>query len=307
MTQHLDDLVNVPDSRELELARADVDMLNQRYTAIAKEAGWLAASSVPVVGGVVDVASAIGNAWSGNWADAGLDLFGLVPGWGDAAKAGVKGTKIARYAEKLVSQVAAAQRKVKALEEHVRKSAAASKYWASKRGQAYKKLQEDLKKCKTKECRRKKVDEYKNGGKYKNIPEKGTWSGEPGNSKWKPEPGSEAEQALKDFKQDGVQYRNGKPDFSPFTARDKNGQPIEARISDMKGDHRGADGDFGQARDAMAEKYNGWNTSKMEDGYTWHHNEDTSTMQLVDRRIHGTRYGGGAHSGGASAVKDPAY
>jgi hypothetical protein len=46
--------------------------------------------------------------------------------------------------------------------------------------------------------------------------EKGTWSGEPGNSKWKPEPGSEAEQALKDFKQDGVQYRNGKPDFSPF-------------------------------------------------------------------------------------------
>ncbi|NTE90140.1 HNH endonuclease [Agrobacterium rubi] len=112
---------------------------------------------------------------------------------------------------------------------------------------------------------------------------------------------------MKDFKQDGVQYRDGKPDFSPFTARDKNGQPIEARISNMKGDRRGADGDFGQARDAMAEKYNGWNASKMEDGYSWHHNEDTSTMQLVDRRIHGTKYGGGAHSGGASAVKDPDY
>lgn len=307
MTQHLDDLVNVPDSRELELARADVDMLNQRYTAIAKEAGWLAASSVPVVGGVVDVASAIGNAWSGNWGDAGLDLIGLVPGWGDAAKAGVKGTKIARYAEKLVSQVAAAQRKVKALEEHVRKSAAASKYWASKRGQAYKKLQEDLKKCKTKECRRKKVDEYKDGGKYKNIPRGGKWSGEPGNSKWTPEPGTNAEKALKDYGQDGISYKNGKPDFSPFTKTGPDGHPIQTRISNMKGDlARGPDGDVGQAVAPLKDKYGNWSKAD-EDGFTWHHNEDTSTMQLVDSRIHNTGQGGGAHSGGASAVNDPAY
>ncbi|MFF2324299.1 HNH endonuclease [Agrobacterium sp. NPDC058088] len=32
----------------------------------------------------------------------------------------------------------------------------------------------------------------------------------------------------------------------------------------------------------MKEWYCSWNASKMEDGYTWHHNEDTSTMQLVD-------------------------
>ncbi len=156
-------------------------MLNQRYTAIAKEAGWLAASSVPVVGAVFDVASAIGNAWSGNWADAGLDLFGLVPGWGDGAKAAVRGTKIARYAEKLVGQVAAAQRKVQALEAHLRKSAVASRFWASKRGASYRKLQEELRKCNSKACRRRKVEEYKNGGKYRNIPRNGKWSGEPGN------------------------------------------------------------------------------------------------------------------------------
>ncbi|ASY66743.1 hypothetical protein SJ05684_b57610 (plasmid) [Sinorhizobium sojae CCBAU 05684] len=259
------------------------------------------------MGGVVDVASAIGNAWSGNWADAGLDLFGLIPGWGDGAKAAVKGTKLARYAEKLVSQVAAAQRKVQALEDHVRKTAAASKYWASKRGEAYRKLQEDLKKCNSKACRQKKIEEYKNGGKYKNIPREGKWSGEPGNSKWTPEPGSEAERALKDYGQDGVQYRNGKPDFSPFLKNGPDGQPVQTRIPDMQGNHAGGTGDFGQARDAMAEKYGSWNATKMERGYTWHHNEDTSTMQLVDRRIHGTRYGGGAHSGGASAVNDPAY
>lgn len=57
MSQHPNDLYNLPDRCELQLARADVDMLNQHYTAIAKEAGWLAASSIPVVGGVVDVAS----------------------------------------------------------------------------------------------------------------------------------------------------------------------------------------------------------------------------------------------------------
>jgi hypothetical protein len=310
MSQHLDDLVNVPDTRELALARADVDMLNQRYTAIAKEAGWLAASSIPVVGGVVDVASAIGNAWSGNWADAGLDLFGLVPGWGDGTKAAVKGTKIARYAEKLVSQVAAAQRKVQALEEHVRKSAAASKYWASKRGEAYKKLQEDLKKCNSKACRQKKIEEYKNGGKYKNIPRGGKWEGEPGNSKWRPEAGTEADNALKDYGRDGIDYKNGKPDFSPFVKKGPNGQPLEARI-DMQGNHAGGTGDFGQARDAMKDRYQAmgekWVGAREEKGFTWHHNEDTSTMQLVDSRIHNTSNGGGAHSGGASAVKDPAY
>ncbi|WP_296106163.1 HNH endonuclease [uncultured Agrobacterium sp.] len=57
----------------------------------------------------------------------------------------------------------------------------------------------------------------------------------------------------------------------------------------------------------MAEKSNGCTARKVEDGHTWHHMEETSTMQLLYRRIHGTRYGGGAHSGGAAAVKDPAY
>ncbi|MFS8125129.1 HNH endonuclease [Agrobacterium leguminum] len=309
MSQHLDDLVNVPDTRELELARRDLDMLNQRYTEIAKEAGWLAASSVPVVGGVVDVASAIGNAWTGNWADAGLDLVGLIPVWGDGAKAAAKGTKIARYAEKLMSQVAAAQRKVKALEDHVRKSAAASKYWASKRGEAYRKLQEDLRKCNTKACRQKKIDEYKDGGKYKNIPrEKGTWAGEPGNSKWSPEPGSNADKALKEYGQDGISYKNGKPDFSPFVKKGPDGQPIQTRISDMKGDlARGPDGDVGQAVGPLKERYGSWSKAADENGFTWHHNEDTSTMQLVDSRIHNTGQGGGAHSGGASAVNDPSY
>lgn len=307
MSQHLDDLVNVPDTRELQLARADVDMLNQRYTEIAKEAGWLAASSIPVVGGVVDVASAIGNAWTGNWAGAGLDLFGLVPGWGDAAKAGIRGTKIARYAEKLVSQVAAAQAKVKRLEDHVRKTAAASKHWAAKQGQAYKKLQEDLKKCKTQKCRQRKVDEFKNGGKYKNIPRQGKWSGEPGNSKWTPEDGTPAADALKKFKQTGVEYRNGKPDFSPFMKTGADGRPIEARIPNMKGDLlRGENGDVGQALSQVKERYPGW-TKADESGFTWHHNEDTSTMQLIDSRIHNVKEGGGAHIGGASAVNDPAY
>lgn len=37
-----------------------------------------------------------------------------------------------------------------------------------------------------------------------------------------------------------------------------------------------------QASTAMKQRYGSWNASKMEDGYTWHYNEDTSTMQLVD-------------------------
>lgn len=306
MAQHLQDLENVPDSRELELARNDLEMLNQRYGEIAKEAGWLAASSVPVVGGFVDAASAIGNAWSGNWADAGLDLVGLIPVYGDGVKGVAKGSKIARYGAKLAEQVAAARKKVLALEEQGKKIAAARKYWSSKKGEAYKKLEEELKKCTTKECRKKKIKDYEEG-KFKNVPNSGKWDGPRGNSKWHPEPGTEADKALKEYGQDGINYRNGKPDFSPFVKRDANGRPMETPISNMRGDHRGADGDFGQARDAMEERYGSWNATKQEKGYTWHHNEDTSTMQLVDTRIHASGQGGATHAGGASAVNDPAY
>ena len=185
--------------------------------------------------------------------ETGLTLASIFSGWylagGDGTKAAVKGTKIARYAEKLVSQVAAAQRKVKGLEDHVRKSAAASKYWASKRGEAYRKLQEDLKKCNSRHAVRKRSKNTRMAGQ--NIPREGKWSGEPGNSKWTPEPGSPAEQALKDYKQTGVEYRNGKPDFSPFLQKGRDGQSIEAHIPDMQGNHAARNGDFGQARTAM--------------------------------------------------------
>lgn len=301
MSQHLDDLVNVPDSRELELARNDLSMLNQRYAGIAKEAGWLAASSIPVVGGFVDAASAIGNVWNGNWADAGLDVIGIVPGIGDGAKAAVKGTRIAKHTAKLASQIAKQRKKVKALEDHVRKSAAAKKFWKSKKGKEYKKLQEDLKKCKTKACRKKKREEYEKN-KNKNIPRSGKWDGKPGNSKWRPEPGSDTDKALKKYGQDGINYKNGKPDYSPFTKSGPDGRPVEARI-DMQGNHKGGGGDYGQARDAMKDRYGSWSTRKNEDGFTWHHNEDTSTMQLVDSKVHG----GSSHSGGASAINDPAF
>lgn len=113
---------------------------------------------------------------------------------------------------------------------------------------------------------------------------------------------------LDQYGQSGVRYVNGKPDFSPFIKKGTDGQPIQTRISNMKGDlARGSNGDVGQAVAPLKEKYGSWGKTTDEKGFTWHHNEDTSTMQLVDTRIHSTAQGGGAHSGGASAVNGPAY
>jgi len=115
MSQHLDDLVDVPSTHELNVAQNNLAGLNKQYVAIAKEAGWLAASSIPVVGGFVDAASAIGNAWNGNWGDAGLDVIGIIPFFGDGAKGAVKGTKITAKTAALVNKISDAKAAVRAM------------------------------------------------------------------------------------------------------------------------------------------------------------------------------------------------
>jgi hypothetical protein len=301
MSQHLNDLQNVPDSRELELARADLAAQNKLYVEIGKEVALLATSNIPIWGTIQDGLSALGNLFTGNWGDAALDVVGMIPLGGDAVKSTVKGAKLAKRAAVVAARIQELRNKVRRLDDLAKKAAAARKYWAKKKGAAYERLVEDLKKCKTRECRQKKIADYRNN-KFKQIPRGGKWAGAPGNSKWTPEPGSEAAKALKDWGQSGIVYKNGKPDFGPFVKKGPDGRRMEVKIDNMRGDSN----DFTQARAALKRRYP--NLSKKDEGfYTWHHKEDGSTMQLVDRRIHDRTLGGGSHAGGDSMVRDPAY
>jgi len=136
------------------------------------------------------------------------------------------------------------------------------------------------------------------------LPKHGKWDGESGNSKWRPDDrsGDDIKQALKDHKQDGVNWKNGQPDFSPFTKKGPDGQPIETQISNMTGNKT----DYTPARQAMRERYGGWNNTLDEDGFNWHH-KDHQTMQLVDGRVHLGSKGGLSHTGGSATVRDAAF
>ena len=155
------------------------------------------------------------------------------------------------------------------------------------------------------------------------LPASGTWSGTPGDSVWTPDAGTPAAQAVADADTrsranggpgvQGVRYRQGHPDFGPFSS-------ANVRITNMRGDTgTGPNGDFGQARRAASQRYgSGWDPRAAETGRTWHHHQNGTNMQLVDSRIHSTAYpdpgtgtrirtGGAVHTGGASMARSRSY
>ncbi|MDF3421471.1 hypothetical protein HKX54_02175 [Sulfitobacter sp. M57] len=196
--------------------------------------------------------------------------------------------------------------------------AAANEYWAQRREQAQRGYSEALENCDSQQCRRDRARQQWGT----RTPRGGTWSGEPGNSKWTPDRGTPAYQALQDTNAtraangqsplSGVRYRNGHPNFAPFSNS-------RVRIPNMQGNHSSSPGgDYHQAREAARVRNGGTWSRSMETGRTWHHGPDGQRMYLVDQRIHNTVYtppgsgtriatGGVPHSGGASMVRSPLY
>ena len=90
-----------------------------------------------------------------------------------------------------------------------------------------------------------------------------------------------------------VEYNNCIPDFSPYSIAD-------VEIPNMSGERYGAEGNFEQADNALAEQFNkagkdsrhdwtgaevrDWRREKLSD-YTWHECSDRKTCQLVPRDI----------------------
>ena len=314
-------------------AQAELDTLNSQLAELGTDAALTACSAVPGAGIACDFASLGVSVSRGDWLGAALDLVGFVPVVGDGIKAGVRGGKILKNMDDVRRALGVAQdtvnaawrvvnRGVGAMRSAARSAGqltalrrqAATRYWRLQRQRQRRKLQREFANCNLAACRRRKQQEiaelqrnpYGAGRLPEAGPGKGAWQGQPGHGTFIPEEGTPMADAIAKYNADnntnlqGVKFEQGFPDFSDY-------KTAEVEIPNMRGDYvdgRRSNpndlGDFGQARQAMADRNGGRWTSSMEEGLTWHHNQDGVTMQLVDQDVHAAV----AHTGGGSMMRD---
>ena len=136
----------------------------------------------------------------------------------------------------------------------------------------------------------------------------GHWEGERGNSKWFPNrdeipknpltnpDGLTWGQILDKYGIDGIEFKNGEPDFSPVAKG-------TVEIEHFTDNRYGKGGNFDQACERLAEQ-RGCTKEEVkawmkENKYTWHERSDCKTMDKVPTEIHGNI----RHSGGISEAK----
>lgn len=136
--------------------------------------------------------------------------------------------------------------------------------------------------------------------------ENGKWSGERGNSTWYPDPdyipkkhnpdGKTMGEILEKYGIDGIEFKDGEPDFSKISE----GTVEIGSFSDNRSDNFDlADKKLAEQRGCTADDIKEW---RKENGYTWHECKDMKTMQLVPSEVHGNI----SHSGGVAEVKKEA-
>ena len=97
---------------------------------------------------------------------------------------------------------------------------------------------------------------------------------------------------------DGIEYKNGFPDFGDLTVPAGAGKKAQVEImqaGNHTSDYKAAD----EALQAATGKTQAMLEKELGTPLTWHHKEDGVTMQLVPQYVHGGSNGSG-HAGGAS-------
>ena len=141
----------------------------------------------------------------------------------------------------------------------------------------------------------------------------GQWGDKPGNSTWQPDrkyvppnpnnnrDGKNWGQILDENNIDGIEFKNGEPDFSEVA--------VDTVEIDDFSDKRNSN--FTQADEKLAEKWSqeqrdgkDWTPAdvrqyRKDNGLTWHERSDMKTMDLVPREVHGNI----SHDGGISVAK----
>ena len=147
----------------------------------------------------------------------------------------------------------------------------------------------------------------------KNVPKSnGIWSGTRGNSKWIPDKHyipkqfneSELtwESLLQKYDIDGINYKNGYPDFSGISKGDVSIKNFSAKRNGLGGNFDQADELLAEIRTKNGKHCTGSDVTKWrrDNNYTWHEEPDCMTMRKVPLEIHQNMW----HKGGISKKKE---
>lgn len=270
--------------------------VNKEYDGLAEQAEaqlakmvkskeWEYAKAAVDAAGIADptpVSDCIGAAMSlaeGDFVGAGLSLVSVVPYFGDAVAKAAKGLRATKKITALAESIAKVSKGLDQLKDKFARRKAAAERVRKARREAVGSVQECAKKGKW--------------GDGIQLPATGKWSppDSKGHGKWTSDDGKYS-----------VEYREGYPDFS--NAKGPAGSDIiKGKVEiDMSGNRKADD----RLADEAMRKIHGDDWSKP-DGYTWHHNEDGTTMELVRRDVHDKAESGAAHAGGASLVKSEEF
>lgn len=282
--------------------KKQLDALQDETDKIVSEMKWDAVQTALDIAGIADptpisdVAGAVLSAARGDWFGAAMSLVSVIPYAGDALGKTAKGVrmiaKLARLRKKLANNVTLGRQIVA---DALKRDAAAIR--AKRALQKSEKIEDGI------------VQGCKVGGnKFGTQSPKNGWSkgADRGHGSWDPAKSGLDPDRVKKInsvtKGKPVKWKDGNPDFSDYTFKTKaaDGTPVDATVTIKIGDSREAD--FQAAREVMAEKLG---VKEFDDppGYTWHHKEDGTTMELVPSALHNNV----PHSGGVSVSKDPSY
>lgn len=269
-----EELKKVNKEHEAELLTTESEI-----SALVKSREWEYSKAAVDAAGLVDptpISDGIGSVMSlaeGDLIGAGLSAVSMLPYLGDAIAKTAKSARAVRKLRKIAEAIGKRIKKLDALKFKLRKGAA--KRVRRARREAIGSVEE---------C-------AKEGRWGSRLPTTGTWT--PKNAKghgtWTSENGTYS-----------VEYKEGYPDFS--TAKAPRGAAVyKGKVEiEMTGNNAN---DF-RAADKEWERIHG---EQPPDGYTWHHSEDGTSMELVRSDVHDQAQSGAAHAGGASLVNSKEY
>lgn len=245
---------------------------------------------------VSDCLGALRSAAQGDWVGAALSVVSAVPYAGDMIGKTAKGARVARRISALRKMLADNAVKAKQISMDALKRDAV-KIRAQRQARKAEKIEDSM------------VSGCPIGGnRFGTQSPKNGWKSERGNSDWQPRDSGLNQENVDEIESitDGkpVKFKEGYPDFSEYVHAETSaaGQSVRAEVEVELSRVGNREQDFRSARDAMADKL-GVSEYREPQGYTWHHSEDGTTMQLIPSELHNNV----PHSGGVSMAKDPMY
>ncbi len=280
-----------------------LDELHQDTLKASSDLKWELAQSAVDAAGLVDptpISDAVGAVMSaarGDWFGAAMSLVSMLPYAGDAIGKTAKGAKLAAKIAKLRKRLADNLVRGRQIVANALKKDAAAIRAKRVAGKAEKIEDGIIQGCPV------------GGNRFATqSPKEGWLKGERGHGHWDPAKSGLDKDKVKKIESvtEGkpIRFEEGYPDLSDYSykAKGADGSVVDAKVEIELSPTGDRAKDFSEARKAMAEKM-GQGQFEEPPGYTWHHREDGTTMELIPSDLHGNV----PHSGGVSVAKDPSY